>query len=112
MNHPSATVTFPHSLSVLLSQSAAALAGRLQAMASPVGAGRAPRALALALEKNAVHAVARPQGRTITCESGALWLTFDHTLVDVVLEAGESHRCRADSRLLIQALEVSRLRCD
>jgi hypothetical protein len=41
------------------------------------------------LEKNATAWVARPLGRTITCESGTLWLTFDNEPVDVILEAGQ-----------------------
>ncbi len=64
----------------------------------------------LRLERGAVHRIRRPLGRTITCESGALWLTFDHHPIDVVLQAGESHRCTRTTLLLIQALETARLR--
>jgi hypothetical protein len=64
----------------------------------------------LLLEKNAVHRIRRPLGRTITCESGTLWLTFDNIPFDVVLEAGESHCCALESLLLIQALAQSRMR--
>jgi hypothetical protein len=61
------------------------------------------------LDKNATLWMARPQGRTVTCESGTLWLTFDNEPADVILEAGESHRCTKASRLGIHALAPARL---
>jgi len=93
---------------------AMALAARMRAVVSHAEDARAPQAqaqgLALGLEHNAIHPIERPLGRTITCESGTLWLTFDNTLRDVVLEGGESHHCATDNRLLIQALQGSRVR--
>ena len=54
--------------------------------------------------------IVRPLGRTITCEEGALWLTFDHEPQDVILESGQSHRCVKATKLLIHALADARLR--
>ena len=68
----------------------AGLLAVLQRAAAPA----APAALAgRQLEKNATTWIARPLGRTITCATGTLWLIFDNELADVILEAGESHRC-------------------
>ena len=60
------------------------------------------------LDKNATAWVARPLGRTIACEAGTLWLTFDNEPVDVILEAGQSHRCAKASKLAIHALAAAR----
>ena len=97
---------------------AMALTARMRAVVSHAEDARAPQAqaqglglgLGLGLEHNAIHPIERPLGRTITCESGTLWLTFDNTLRDVVLEGGESHHCATNNRLLIQALQGSRVR--
>lgn len=102
--------TFTQPLPATLLQAMAALAARVRVLVSHAEDARAPQALALALERNAIHPIDRPLGRTITCESGALWLTFDNTLCDVVLEAGESQHCATDNRLLIQALQGARVR--
>jgi hypothetical protein len=61
------------------------------------------------LDKGATKWIARPYGRAVTCQSGALWLTFDNQPVDVVLEAGQSHRCTSASRLGIHALAAASL---
>ena len=53
--------------------------------------------------------IVRPLGRTITCEAGTLWLTFDNEPPDVILEVGQSHRCAEASKLLIHALASARL---
>jgi hypothetical protein len=97
-------------LPAVLAHAAAGLAQRVCSLVWHASAAPAPKALAL--ERNAIHPMAQPLGRTITCETGALWLTFDNTLHDVVLEAGESHTCAIGSRLLIQALHGARLRVD
>ena len=65
---------------------------------------------ALPLARGARHWVRQPLGRTVTCEAGTLWLTFDHALPDIVLEAGESHRCALNTALLVYALEAARVR--
>jgi hypothetical protein len=54
--------------------------------------------------------IVRPLGRTITCEKGTLWMTFDNEPQDVILEAGQSHRCAKGSKLLIHALADARVR--
>jgi hypothetical protein len=66
-------------------------------------------AAARSLEKNATTWIARPLGRTITCETGTLWLTFDNESADVILEAGQSHRCAKGSKLAIHALSDARV---
>ena len=62
----------------------------------------------VSLAFNARHWVRRPLGCEIFCKEGTLWLTFDNEPADIVLEAGESHRCSVDSALLIQALQSAR----
>ncbi len=52
----------------------------------------------------------RPLGRSISCESGTLWLTFDGEPQDIILEAGESHRCASSAKLAIHALAPAALR--
>lgn len=61
------------------------------------------------LDANATTWITRPLGRTVTCETGTLWLTFDNELADVILEAGQSHRCTNASKLGIHALSAARL---
>ena len=61
------------------------------------------------LDKGATYWVAHPLGRTVSCETGTLWLTFDNEPVDVILEAGQSHRCTKDSKLLTYALAAARV---
>jgi hypothetical protein len=75
-----------------------------------LGRALAPAAPEVAcLDKRATLWIARPQGQTVTCESGTLWLTVDNEPTDVILEAGESHRCTKASRLGIHALAAARL---
>ena len=61
------------------------------------------------LDNGATEWIAHPLGRTVRCEAGALWLTFDNDAEDVVLEAGESHRCAKASKLGIHALVAARV---
>lgn len=56
------------------------------------------------LERGVTVWILKPHGRRITCEAGALWLTFDGEPVDVILEAGQSHLCAKTSKLLIHPL--------
>ena len=95
------------SLPAMLQQATAAPAPPGRARASHAEGVQSP--VALALEPHAMQRVERPQGRTITCESGTLWPTFSGDPCDVVLEAGESHRCANAELLLIQALQGSRM---
>lgn len=46
----------------------------------------------------------QPRGRTVYCERGRLWLTFDGECVDIVLEAGQAHHCRSNARLGVHAM--------
>jgi hypothetical protein len=106
MNPLSTGFTAPLPLPAMLLQTAVA---RVRGLVRPA---QVRTGQSLALETNALHRVRRPLGRTITCESGTLWLTFDNSLHDLVLEAGESHACGVGTRLLIQALQGSRLHVD
>jgi hypothetical protein len=89
-------------------------AGLLAVLQRAVAAPAAPAAPVApaphGLEAGATLWVAKPFGQTVTCESGTLWLTFDHEPLDVVLEAGQSHRCDKASTLAIHALAPARLR--
>lgn len=67
--------------------------------AAPAGPGRMQP-----LRKNATTWVTRPRGRLVTCKAGTLWLCFDGEADDIVLEAGQSHRCSRGSALSIHAL--------
>jgi hypothetical protein len=81
----------------------AALLAVLQRAAAPA----AP--VVRVLDQGATTWIARPLGRTVTCETGTLWLTFDNESQDVILEAGQSHRCAKASKLAIHALSAARL---
>ncbi len=61
------------------------------------------------LPRGTTEWISRPLGRTVCCEQGTLWLTFDHQPLDVVLEAGESHHCARTTRLAIHALADARV---
>jgi len=61
------------------------------------------------LDKGTTTWIASPLGRTVTCETGTLWLTFDNEPTDVILEAGQSHRCAKASKLAIHALSAARV---
>lgn len=61
------------------------------------------------LEEGATSWITHPLGRTVTCESGTLWLTFDNEPLDMILEAGQSHRCAKASKLAIHALAAGRI---
>jgi len=56
--------------------------------------------------------VLRPLGRDVHCDSGSLWVTFDGDRRDVILVAGQAHRCDRNTRLIVQALEEARLRIE
>jgi hypothetical protein len=59
------------------------------------------------IDKGATTWIASPLGCTVTCETGTLWLTFDNASQDVILEAGQSHRCTKASKLAIHALTAA-----
>jgi Protein of unknown function (DUF2917) len=56
--------------------------------------------------------IARPLGRTVRCEAGTLWLTFDGEPQDLVLSPGQSLRCTRSSKLGIHALSAARFTVD
>jgi hypothetical protein len=56
--------------------------------------------------------VQRPLGRDVHCDKGSLWLTFDGDPRDVILIAGQAHRCDRNTRLIVQALDEARLRIE
>jgi hypothetical protein len=62
---------------------------------------------AASLARGATAWVARPLGRTLRCESGTLWLTFDGEPEDVILEAGATHVCTKAGRLSVHALDAA-----
>ncbi len=61
------------------------------------------------LQRGETEWITRPLGRTITCERGTLWLTFDNEPLDLILEAGQSYRCAHASKLGIHALAEARV---
>ena len=64
------------------------------------------------LDTGATTWVTRPRGCIVSCQAGTLWLTFDRELEDVILEAGESHRCTKTSPLSIHALSAAAVRVE
>ena len=62
------------------------------------------------LDTGATSWVNKPLGRTISCQTGTLWLTFDGQPRDIVLEAGQSHRCVSSSALSIHAISAATVR--
>lgn len=82
----------------------------LARLASPMPAKHVPAMTPLALGRAATRWLRRPRGWVVDCEAGTLWLTHDGEPRDIVLEAGQSHRCDHDGRLAIHALDDARLR--
>jgi hypothetical protein len=68
----------------------------------PSSAAQAPAVL---LGKGSLASVQHPLGRTVRCERGSLWLTFDNDCRDVVLDAGARHVCDRDTCMIVAALE-------
>ena len=62
------------------------------------------------LQKGATLVVARPQGWTLECEQGSLWITHDGDPKDILLAPGQSHVAERSSRMLVHALGDSALR--
>ena len=99
---------FPEARTALPGSAAVAWLRTLLRRREPVAAVRlATRRHALAARTSVWED--QPQGLEIVCEQGAVWLTFDHDRRDVVLAAGQSHRCTRAERLGIYALEASQL---
>ena len=49
-------------------------------------------------------------GLEVSCTAGTLWLTYDGQQRDIVLAAGESHRCDGPGRLCVHAIEAGAMR--
>lgn len=71
--------------------------------AAPVAARPVPHAIA----KKAFHHEGAPLGLAVQCLTGCLWLTQDGDDRDIVLDAGQSHTCDRQSRLVVHALDAS-----
>jgi len=84
------------------------------AAASPttVAAAESTVATSCDLGQGRIAWIAHPAGRTVTCEAGALWVTFDGQQLDVVLKSGQSYYCRDDARMAVYAVAPSRFRMD
>jgi hypothetical protein len=82
----------------------AAVLRRTRPSVSPTAAHRLPA--------NSTLWIARPLGRTVRCEAGTLWLTFDGEPQDLILEPGQSLVCAKPSRLGIHALSAARYTID
>jgi hypothetical protein len=83
---------------------------RTAAPATRSAAHTAPQAQTL--PKGRLLSVQRPLGHEVHCDSGSLWLTFDRDPRDVILAAGQAHRCDRKTRLIVQALDDARLRIE
>jgi hypothetical protein len=76
---------------------------------APHHRGAAPRHAVHVLPRSGFHGESHPLGLTLHCISGCVWLTHDRDSRDIVLEAGESHTCDRDTRLVVHALEAARI---
>ena len=56
-----------------------------------------------------LHSIADASGVSITCRSGAVWVTIDNDPNDYVLEAGESFVAPGHGRALLYALGAARI---
>jgi hypothetical protein len=85
----------------------------MKSLKPAVGQGQAPQASAC------VTAHRLPRGRTLVidkamdqivmCQSGCVWITYDHDPMDRIVEAGEQHRGCSHSRMLVHAVSDVRL---
>jgi len=104
---PSNNLTLPSPMRPLgrhLGRWLAALRSSMHAEARPATAA----ALTGVLDKGRTFCVEQPMLRDIHCLDGTLWLTQDGVGKDIILQAGESHRCDSASRLAIHALDAGR----
>lgn len=84
----------------------------LRAFVARLATLAAPASACHRIARGATIRIARPLGRSVACVAGTLWLTFDGEPVDIVLEAGQTHRCAHRSRLLIHAVDAATARID
>lgn len=64
------------------------------------------------LDERATVSISAPAGRALKCEYGTLWLTdtVDGAPKDVILYAGNAHRCVSSSAVLVYAITAAELR--
>jgi hypothetical protein len=62
---------------------------------------------AIALPKGELYRIRHGAGRRIEALSGCLWVTMDHDLRDIVVEAGEGFSIDRDDDTLVSALDHS-----
>lgn len=62
----------------------------------------------IALRHGGVHRIEHGKGLLLQCLSGTLWLTQDHDLRDIVLEAGDGATIERDGTSLVTALDDAR----
>jgi hypothetical protein len=63
---------------------------------------------AIALPKGALYRIHDGAGQRIEALSGCLWITIDHDLRDIVVEAGAGFSIDRDGDMLVSALDDSR----
>ena len=61
------------------------------------------------LGKGATLVLPQPLGHTIDCLSGAVWITHDGDIKDVILERGNSYRAERPARMLVFAISEAQL---
>lgn len=71
---------------------------------------KAPAPLPRRLAHRGIASLPEALGRRIDCESGCLWITHDGDPREVVLATGESYVSPIPGRVLVYALEASRVR--
>ena len=59
------------------------------------------------LRKGELMRLRRARGRTITCESGSLWITEEGIPGDVILGMGESHQFTTRGLVVIEGFRPS-----
>lgn len=64
------------------------------------------------LAHQGLHHVPDAAGQRMHCQSGTVWITLDHDMRDVVLEAGDSFSTPEHKRALVYALAPARLLID
>jgi hypothetical protein len=85
-------------------------------LAQPLSGATSPSIVPIAggasrlLARGAILQVPRPAGCRIECLAGSLWVTQDNDPRDIMLEPGEECELSGRARVLVQALEPSRLR--
>lgn len=108
MNSPFITTATTHTTAASRSVTPSVLSTLIATLTARRAARVTPR-LQRGLVRGATVWINQPQGCTVRCQAGTLWLTFDGEPQDVVLEAGDSHHCARASRLGIHAMTAARV---